>query len=706
MNRQGDSSVLQSKITKVLSGNGRTMLSQTLTGRSRRFPLIVVLLGLLLVTAAMLVSWTVNRSMQRLTRASLKSILVAHRTSLEMWLTGLQSEAARDLEPVSVSTAAIALLNQRAQQGEWSSSDLDSSSEFAVLQKSSLGSDLGWAILDLRRNVVASDHPNVVGQTLDIPPDALERTIRQETSVSRPFRFPGSATAESSTDVLAGRPVMCAIAPIVDDSITVGCFAILIDPLARFTELLSVARTGQTGETYAFDRQGTLLSQSRFESHLRQFGLLDSSDDVVSALNVEIRDPGVDLRRGGPATLERKQQPLTYMADQATRGGTGEDVTGYNDYRGVPVVGAWCWLPEYGIGIATEMDSAEAYRPVNQLRRAVYGLTGLIVLSGIGLLLITAASRRLTGRFQMPVGPSRRLGKYELGALIGHGGMGVVYHGRHPLLNRDVAIKVLESDDDLTPQTISRFEREVQLTAQLRHPNTVAIYDFGRSGAKTFYYVMEHIDGITLQELVDRCGRQSPARVIHLLLQVCGSLSEAHGLGMIHRDIKPSNLLVTMRSGLYDMIKVLDFGLVKQIDDGSPLSESSVGLTQADSITGTPMYMSPESVRNATTADARSDLYSVGAVGYILLTGEKLFDCNSSVDVCLKQLNDEPERPSERINQPLPEDLQNVLMSCLRKSPDERPQTADDLADSLRHCHDANGWSASDAQQWWEAGIE
>jgi serine/threonine protein kinase len=117
------------------------------------------------------------------------------------------------------------------------------------------------------------------------------------------------------------------------------------------------------------------------------------------------------------------------------------------------------------------------------------------------------------------------------------------------------------------------------------------------------------------------------------------------------------------------------------------------------------MYMSPESVRDATTADERSDLYSVGAVGYILLTGEKLFDGESSVDVCLKQLNDEPERPSERINQSLPEDLQNVLMSCLRKSPEERPMSADDLADSLRHCQDANGWTASEAMQWWEAGI-
>lgn len=273
--------------------------------------------------------------------------------------------------------------------------------------------------------------------------------------------------------------------------------------------------------------------------------------------------------------------------------------------------------------------------------------------------------------------------------------MGAVYRGRHDLLRRDVAIKVLEVAD-VNPQSLSRFEREVQLTARLRHHNTIDIYDYGRTEDGTFFYVMEYVNGITLQELVDEFGRQPPARVIHLLRQICGSLSEAHQMGMIHRDVKPANILLTARAGLVDMIKVLDFGLVKTVD------RETAELTVSDGITGTPMYMSPESVRDASKADVRSDLYSVGAVGYTLLTGCPLFEGDSSVDVCLMQLNDDPIRPSERIGQPLAEDLQNVLMSCLRKDPADRPPSIDDLDAALRDCRDADHWSAADAIRWWE----
>ena len=190
------------------------------------------------------------------------------------------------------------------------------------------------------------------------------------------------------------------------------------------------------------------------------------------------------------------------------------------------------------------------------------------------------------------------------------------------------------------------------------------------------------------------------------MLQICGSLSEAHQLGMIHPDIKPSNILLTVRAGLYDMLKVLDFGLVKQKQHQLAATDLAPALTHTDGITGTPMYMSPETVRDATTADERSDLYSVGAVGYILLTGKPLFDGGASVDVCLNQLNDQPIRPSDRIGSSLPEDLQNLLMSCLRKSPDERPLSVDHLADSLRHCQDANRWTSAEAMQWWEVGAD
>jgi serine/threonine-protein kinase len=206
---------------------------------------------------------------------------------------------------------------------------------------------------------------------------------------------------------------------------------------------------------------------------------------------------------------------------------------------------------------------------------------------------------------------------------------------------------------------------------------------------------MEYVDGITIQQLIAEFGPLPPQRVIHLLLQICGSLSEAHEMGLVHRDIKPANVLVTAHAGLYDMVKVLDFGLVKQIE------RETMELTQSDGITGTPMYMSPESVRDASTVDERSDLYSIGAVGYMMLTGLPPFDGDATVDICLKQLNEDPIRPSERISCPLPDDLQNILMNSLRKDPDQRPRTVRDFAESLSQCRDAHGWSASDACRWW-----
>ena len=259
-------------------------------------------------------------------------------------------------------------------------------------------------------------------------------------------------------------------------------------------------------------------------------------------------------------------------------------------------------------------------------------------------------------------------------------------------------MKVLEGDE-VNSLSITRFEREVRLTARLRHPNTIAIFDYGRAADDAFFYVMEYVDGITIQQLVRDFGRQPPERVIHLLLQICGSLSEAHQHGLVHRDVKPANILLTARSGLYDMIKVLDFGLVKQVE------RETMELTHSDGITGTPMYMSPESVRDASTVDERSDLYSIGAVGYTLLTGLPPFDGDSSVDICLKQLNEDPVRPSDRIGGPLPDDLQNTLMNSLRKDPEQRPHSVQDFAESLRQCRDAFRWTTADAMRWWEEAF-
>src|SRR6185369_11608020 len=217
----------------------------------------------------------------------------------------------------------------------------------------------------------------------------------------------------------------------------------------------------------------------------------------------------------------------------------------------------------------------------------------------------------------------QQIGQYKLEQRLGSGGMGVVYRGQHAMLRRPTAIKMLDVDK-VNEGSIQRFEREVQITSQLNNPHTVAIYDFGHTPEGVFYYAMEYLDGIDLQTLVERYGPQPVPRVIHMLLQVCSSLYEAHSLGLVHRDIKPANVMLNRRGGEPDVVKVLDFGLVKALDEAKQ-SRQTGGLS------GTPLYMSPEAIQTPDLVDARSDLYAVGAIGYFLITGQPVFNATSLV---------------------------------------------------------------------------
>jgi eukaryotic-like serine/threonine-protein kinase len=236
----------------------------------------------------------------------------------------------------------------------------------------------------------------------------------------------------------------------------------------------------------------------------------------------------------------------------------------------------------------------------------------------------------------------------------------------------------------------------VQITSQLNNPSTVAIYDYGRTPEGVFYYAMEYLDGIDLQTLVDQYGPQPVPRVIHILDQICSSLYEAHSLGLVHRDIKPANIMLNRRGGEPDVVKVLDFGLVKALDE-----EKRSGLTQQNSLTGTPLYMSPEAIQLPSSVDARSDIYAVGAVGYFLLTGEAVFKAANVVDLFQMHVATLPTPPSERSKSPIPIELESALLACLEKSRAKRPQTARDLAQLISRCPEALRWSVEDADAWW-----
>ena len=412
--------------------------------------------------------------------------------------------------------------------------------------------------------------------------------------------------------------------------------------------------------------------------------------------------------------------PETALAEQAGSYGYGVLIDPYLDCRGEEVVGAWQWLTEFDVGIAAQMDYAEAFAPVLSLQRATRALLMLIGAAILGVLLLTLMAGRWKSLRDSSARKIRQLGQYRLVELIGVGGMGSVYLGRHQLLRRDVAVKVLEGEQ-LSPQSIQRFQREVQLTATLRHPNTIAIFDFGHTRLSrrpsgdanvadedsVFYYVMEYVDGVSLQHLIDFYGPQSPARTVHLLLQICGSIGEAHRSGLIHRDIKPANVLLTCQAGLWDHIKVLDFGLVKNLDAGVDLMETvDSDVTQAGTMTGTPLYMAPECIRDAAAVSAQSDIYSIGAVGYALLTGQNTYEGESAIDLCLKQLEAPPLRPSARIGTPLPERIQDILMQCLRLKADERPPSIAALTSMLEQLPEASMWNQSLCDHWWENVFE
>jgi hypothetical protein len=289
-----------------------------------------------------------------------------------------------------------------------------------------------------------------------------------------------------------------------------------------------------------------------------------------------------------------------------------------------------------------------------------------------------------------------RLGNYVIEGELGKGGMGKVYRAQHSMIRRPTAIKVMEAQAARSPEAIARFEREVQLSATLTHPNTITIYDFGRSEDATFYYVMEYLDGVDLQRMVERFGPIAQERTAYILRQVCGSLAEAHSRGIIHRDLKPSNIFLTERGGLHDFVKVLDFGLAKQLRS----DPQDVQLTQVGSVFGTPLFMAPETAAED-HVDHRSDQYSIGCVAYWMLTGRPPFEGTSPYDVIAKHLKVDPRPPSEVSELSIINDFDDIVLKCLAKSAGDRFRDMNELAKALESPEFDRPWNEEQAQEWW-----
>ena len=301
------------------------------------------------------------------------------------------------------------------------------------------------------------------------------------------------------------------------------------------------------------------------------------------------------------------------------------------------------------------------------------------------------------------VAKAREMGSYQLGELLGRGGMGEVYKATHRMLARPAAIKLIRSetigasDPAAAELAVTRFRREAQAAANLRSPHTVELYDFGVTDDQTLYFVMELLDGLDLDSLVRQHGPLPAGRAVHVLTQVCASLEEAHAQGLVHRDIKPANIHVGRLGLVYDFVKVLDFGLVKPIADRSV--EQTLA-TQAGLVVGTPGYMAPEMVLSD-TVDGRADLYALGCVGYYLLTGQQVFDGDTPMKVMAKHLQEAPIPPSQRVAS-VPPRLEQVILACLAKKPEDRPRSAAELA-RLLAAADVEPWTNEQAAGWWAA---
>jgi len=551
----------------------------------------------------------------------------------------------------------------------------------------------GFMITDVKHQVIASSHSMLIGQKAVEWERELSKVFDNRNVVTPPFA--SSIPLSDQHGVFhSGVPTMFVSVPVYNSDLQViAALSLRIRPEREFTRLVQLGRIGRSGETYAVDRSGVMVSNSRFDEALILLGVLQDREGAESILQVQLREPGGDMTKGFRPKSRRSELGYTKAAEALMERRDGMDITGYRDYRGVPVVGVWTWLEQYDFGLITEIDYDEAFEPLNILRRAFYTMFGLLSLSALAIFIFTLIVTRLQREARQAAVEAKQLGQYRLEEKLGEGAMGTVYRGHHSMLRRQSAIKLLNVDR-VNETSISRFEQEVQITCNLNNPHTIAIYDYGRTPEGVFYYAMEYLDGINLQELVDRFGPLSDGRVAKILDQLCSSLFEAHSMGLVHRDIKPANVMLNRRGGIPDFVKLLDFGLVRAVDEAKR-GKGSEGMA------GTPLYMSPESIQTPDLVDARSDLYAVGAVGYFLLTGAPVFQATSFGDLCQQHVDAIPVSPSVRCGRSVSEDLEHAIMACLEKNRSKRPQTARDLANLLHRLAASDQWTIQDADAWW-----
>ena len=666
---------------------------------------ILVVFGVLLVMAiAIGTYYGVKHSLKEVRAVALQARLDAELRALDVWIRQESNRAVRWANDQGTRALMVALVEAAARDA--SASPAFCSSDNAIRLRELLRAALSekhfatFNVIDRSGRVVAAYDRTQCAKRVSTRDflSRVERIFDGNTAFVRPMyesdRLPdlgGQAPAD---------PLLWITAPVLDDhGRAIAALAFAEHATGEFAALLRPAVPGESDELLLFDDRAVLLSDSRHADKLAAVGAIKDPKKSHTMLEVEVRIPRGE-KNASLTAEERSAQPRTRLAALAIASRWSKEpshqrgvlIEPYRNYYGAEVVGAWRWLPEYDVGAALEIEAAEAYAPVKFLDRLFAVVLGLSAAAAVGVVIAVFSNLRL----RRGLGRVRRLGRYTLTREIGEGGMASVYLGRHALLKRPIAIKILKRAL-ATDEIVARFEREVQLASQLTHPNTIHIYDYGHTRGGDFYYVMEYLQGITLAEMVARDGAQSAARTMYLLRQVCAALREAHARGIVHRDIKPENIMACVQGGEYDVVKVLDFGLVKSMTD-----EVSRDITQSVKVLGTPAYMAPERFANAGVADERSDIYAVGAVAYLLLSGKRIFQDAAGDDLQLRILHAQPVPLAEACARPVPRELADLMMQCLAKKPQERPESVAKLMATLESLALSEPWSQAQAAQWWK----
>lgn len=668
--------------------------TRIVAGRARRSAVVAIICALL-TGLSIWVYLGVERSVRELRAQSLPAVLDAKTRLLEALVDGRLADGERlarhpDLAPLTRGLIERALAEPQRLAELCAGRDIGKWREM-VRPLAELENLVAVNAIDLTGHIVASTLDGTCGQSAQarISAPRLADVMGGHTQFLRPFARDPLLVA--APPFLRERPLAWIEVPVRDDrDVIIGAvgFAVFVD--TEFQSILA-QRTGRTDDAYAFDERGIFLSEPRFA-----VGRPDAPESKA-AFTLPVRDAALGESPLTPP-VEAALAAAQLRAARSSPRLSGLILSPYRNYAGHEVIGGWRWLPDAQIGVVAEIGVDEAFAPLFYVRSALGATLALFVLTAAfaawsGLSLIRASKGLAAGR---------RLGAYKLERKLAEGGMANVHFARHALLKRPTAVKILKRHL-ATDENLARFEREVRLASELSHPNTVEIYDFGHTPDGLFYYAMEYIEGLTLNELVYRDGPLPVERARRIALQVAHALVEIHGRGMIHRDLKPDNVMITERGALPDFAKLVDFGIGKRIDAMGPEAhpEDRRELTRSIRLIGTPAYMAPERIADATNLDPRSDLYGLGGIVFFLLAGRPPFVADDDASLMRDVLAYDAPRLSAVAGRDLPEAMDRLCAWCLAKAAGDRPASVREVI-VLLESFAADDWDDVRAMQWWQ----